>query len=344
MLPRQRQYGQRLGLVVGVLLLLPVPVGAWALGSRVWQWYRGPAALVAPPEARPVEPLSVTLSQGMVRVRGGEFLMGDRLLASADTPPHRVELDSFWVDQHPVTNAQFRHFVNATGYVTTAEEHGWSMVFDTTHRRWRQVAGATWQHPLGPRSHLIDSDNFPVVHVSWHDAVAYAAWAGKRLLTEAEYEHAARGGLLEARYAWGNQTPTAERPLANFWQGRFPEVDRRLDGFGGLAPVATFPPNRFGLYDMAGNTWCWCNDWYDSQYYWASPRANPTGPPHGTERVLRGGSWLSSLEGPNELAAGWRHHAPAEYSSNHVSFRCAAARPPVGPAEQVSSTSGARAR
>jgi formylglycine-generating enzyme len=309
-------------------VLLPVPVGAWALGSRLWQWYQGPTAQVTAPSPRPPEPLPVTLSQGMVWVRGGEFVMGSTQLPASDCrPPHTVELAGFWADQHCVTNAQFQRFVAETQYVTTAEQVGQSQVFDTTTRRWQQVAGATWQHPLGPRSHLIEAENLPVVHVSWHDAMAYATWAGKRLLTEAEYEHAARGGLLDTRYAWGNGAPAADRPLANFWQGRFPQVDRRLDGFDYVSPVAQFPPNRFGLYDMAGNTWCWCSDWYDAQYYLTTPGVNPSGPSQGTERVLRGGSWLSTLDHPDQLAVATRFHAPPEFTSNDVSFRCARTSP-----------------
>lgn len=315
--------GERGWIALVVVLLLPLPVGAWALGDRVWQWARGPVAQVASPHDV-AEPLPVRLSDGMVWIPRGEFVMGDPHLPGADArPPHTVEVDGFWIDQQPVTNSQFGQFVQATGHVTTAEQVGWSLVFDTTTRRWQQLAGATWQHPLGPRSTLLAADNYPVVHVSWHDAARYAQWAGKRLLTEAEYERAARGGLLEARYAWGSELPTREWPLANFWQGKFPESDRVLDGFAALAPVAQFPPNRFGLFDMAGNTWCWCADWYDPEYYLTSPSQNPTGPPTGADRVLRGGSWLSTLDAPDELAVATRHRASPETTACHIGFRCA---------------------
>ncbi len=319
---------ERWGIALVLLLLLPLPFGAWAFGDLVWRWTRGPVAQVAaPPEV--VEPLPVKLSRGMVWIPRGEFVMGDRHLPAADCrPPRTIELDGFWIDQQPVTNAQFRQFVEATGHVTTAEEAGWSLVFDTNARRWQQLAGTTWQHPLGPRSTLVAADDHPVVHVSWHDAARYAQWAGKRLLTEAEYERAARGGLLEACYAWGDEHPTRDRPLANFWQGKFPESDRVLDGFANLAPVAQFPPNRFGLFDMAGNAWCWCGDWYDPQHYLASPSQNPTGPESGTDRVLRGGSWLSTLDHSNELAAAARHHAPPETTACHIGFRCASTAHP----------------
>lgn len=314
---------RRWWVVVVTFLLLPLPLGAWALGDRLWQWARGPVAQVAPPTTEATGPQRVKLSYGMVWIPAGEFVMGDRHLPAADCRPiHVVWLDGYWIDQHPVTNAEFRRFVEATGYVTTAEQVGWSMVFDATTRRWQQLAGADWRHPRGPRSTLLGADTHPVVHVSWHDATQFARWAGKRLPTEAEYERAARGGLLEARYAWGDEVPTREQARANFWQGKFPHEDRGIDGFTSLAPVAQYPPNRFGLFDMAGNTWCWCGDWYDGQYYLTSSSRNPTGPREGAERVLRGGSWLSTLEAPDQLAVAARHHALPTISSCDIGFRC----------------------
>lgn len=212
-------------------------------------------------------------------------------------PNNRVKVDSFLMDKHPVTNAQFRRFVEATGYVTTAEvAPDWeeikqqlppgtprppdsllvpaSLVFQSPGRRvsmndyqswWNWVPGANWRHPMGPDSSIEGKDDHPVVHISWYDANAYAEWAGKRLPTEAEWEFAARGGFNDYIYPWGNDPVTPER--ANFWQGEFPYFDLGEDGFEGAAPVMSFPANGYGLYDMAGNVWQWTADWYHAQYY-----------------------------------------------------------------------------
>ena len=244
---------------------------------------------------------------GMVWVGGGEFTMGtDSDLGWPDEKPaHRVRVDGFWMDEHEVTNAQFRAFVEATGYVTTAEKAPrleevmaqlppgsppppkenlvpGSLVFtppagrvnlDDVSQWWAWTPGANWQHPEGPGSSIEGKDDHPVVHVSWDDAVAYARWASKRLPTEAEWEFAARGGLDGQPYVWGNERPSDTQIHANIWQGEFPHQNTVKDGFARTAPVQSFLPNGYGLYDMAGNVWEWCADWYQRDLYRQAPAA-----------------------------------------------------------------------
>jgi len=332
---------QKFWTAVTVVLLAPLPIGAWAFGQLAVGWWWG--------ETRPKISLTQVAAQstalpktgGMVRLAGGLTQMGSTLDAPADwLPAHEVQLDPFWVDTHPVTNNDFARFVTETGYKTTAQQRGSSLVFDYDRRKWNEVHGAAWNTPLGPRSTLVARDDFPVVHVSWYDATAYAEWAGKRLLSEAEYELAARGGLLDAPYAWGDQPPTEELPQANYWQGRFPTRDLGLDGVRGLAAVGQYPPNRFGLYDMAGNAWCWCNDWYGDEYYVASQYRNPRGPATTQHRVMRGGSYLSTGGDDSELRVAARGHMPPHHTASNVGFRCASSqRPAEKPAEQSAASS-----
>ena len=240
-------------------------------------------------------------TQGMVRIPAGEFFMGaDNEQAGKDEyPKHKVMVDGFWMDKTEVTNAQFARFVKATGYVTTAGQvPDWqelkkslrpgtprppddvmvpgSMVFNPPNRPvpldnwqiwWKWVPGADWRHPIGPGSSIAGLEDYPVVHISWYDANAYANWAGKRLPTEAEWEWAARGALADNIYPWGNEHIETGAKKANFWQGNFPMFDAAEDGFKGPSPVKSFPPNSYGLHDMAGNVWEWCADWYHSEYY-----------------------------------------------------------------------------
>ncbi len=260
----------------------------------------------------------------MTRLPSGYFAMGDIQADAGDQrPAHRVFLDRFWMDTRLVTNQQFGNFVASTDYETTAEKRGNSRVFDPRIGSWQVVAGASWRFPRGPESSLAGKDNFPVVHVSWYDAQSYAAWAGKRLPTEAEYEYAARGGLADSIYPWGNELAPGNQFQANTWQGWFPQEDFGRDGFRGPSPVASFSSNRWGLYDMVGNVWCWCADEYAADYYGRSPNRNPRGPQSGAERVRRGGSWLSSINHGGGATVSNRGHALPDETSNHTGLRCA---------------------
>jgi sulfatase modifying factor 1 len=222
----------------------------------------------------------------MVWIPGGTFLMGSDQHYPEEAPAQLASVDGFWMDQVPVTNAQFEEFVKATGHRTVAEiapdpsqypgakkelMSPGSLVFkkpggpvDMRDFRnwWKYVLGADWRHPIGPNSTIRGRSNFPVVHVAYADGEAYARWRGKSLPTEAEWEFAARGGLGGAEYAWGNELMPDGRPMANFWQGEFPWQNLRVDGFEGTSPVDAFPPNTYGLFDMTGNVWEWTTDWY----------------------------------------------------------------------------------
>jgi formylglycine-generating enzyme required for sulfatase activity len=261
---------------------------------------------------------------GMVRLAGGEFLMGTpRPSPDNQRPVHHVLLAPFRIDITHVTNGAFREFIDATNYRTTAEERGWSLMFDHTQGNWQKTQGVNWRHPTGPDSSLAGKENYPVVHVSWHDAVAYAKWAGKRLPTEAEYEFAARGGLSDAPFAWGRELVINRQLQANYWQGKFPLTNLLQDGYFEVAPTKSFPANPYGLYDMAGNVACWCLDWYADDAYGRSVAKNSRGPDTGTERVLRGGSWASTEEPGAGLRVGDRDHAPPDETSSRIGFRCA---------------------
>ena len=260
----------------------------------------------------------------MQRIPAGEFVMGGVDPSFPDQRPlHRVRLPAFWLDATPVTNAQFAQFVEATDYQTTAQRRGWSSVFDPASKTWRRVANASWRRPLGPDSSIVGRERQPVVQVSWLDASAYAAWAGKRLPTEAEYEYAARSGLVDCDYPWGRDLNPDGRPAANYWQGRFPQADAGEDGYVGLAPVDAFPPTRYGLSDMVGNVWCWCSDWYGPEYYGESSGRQPRGPAEGHERVRRGGCWRSATHYGDGLRVYHRGHGPPHEATNDVGFRCA---------------------
>jgi formylglycine-generating enzyme required for sulfatase activity len=234
-----------------------------------------------------------------------------------------------------VSNRRFARFAEATGHTTEAERFGWSFVFwmllpeDFPPTRavagmewWRQVHGADWRRPEGPGSSLEGREDHPVVHVSWSDAAAYAAWAGARLPTEAEWEYAARGGLERRRYPWGDELEPGGEHRCNIWQGEFPHVNTAADGWVGTAPVDAYAPNGFGLYDMAGNAWEWCADWFSPDAHVRGPRADPAGPPGGVGRVQRGGSYLCHASYCNRYRVAARTSQTPDSTSGNVGFRC----------------------
>ncbi|MGW4382453.1 formylglycine-generating enzyme family protein [Kitasatospora sp. NPDC004531] len=283
----------------------------------------------------------------MVLLPGGEFLMGsdDRegFPADGEGPVRPVRLDPFLIDTRAVTNEQFAAFVADTGHRTEAERLGWSYVFagflPAALRRasprpertpwWCGVRGAAWDRPEGEGSDLADRADHPVVHVSWNDAAAYASWAGKRLPTEAEWEYAARGGLEQARYPWGDELDPDGAHRCNIWRGTFPTRNTATDGYRGTAPVDAFAPNGFGLYNTAGNVWEWCADWWTTAHPTARPLVNPLGPQAGSARVIRGGSHLCHKSYCNRYRVAARSANTPDSSSGHTGFRCA--RTPSSP-------------
>ncbi|MCX2746813.1 formylglycine-generating enzyme family protein [Arthrobacter sp. MI7-26] len=287
----------------------------------------------------PAQGLVSTATHDDVLVRGGVFAMGDAFQegypADGETPVHEVRLDAFRIDATTVTNRMFATFVEETSYRTEAEQYGSSAVFhllSTASDRdvlraapgvpwWLNVRGADWAHPTGPDSTWRGLADHPAVHVSHNDAIAYCAWTGRRLPTEAEWEYAARGGLTGMRYAWGNElTPDGEH-RCNIWQGTFPTINTRDDGHLGTAGVRAFPPNGYNLYEMAGNVWEWCQDWFLPNYYRNSPADNPQGPTAGTGRVMRGGSYLCHDSYCNRYRVAARTSNTPDSSSGNCGFR-----------------------
>jgi len=275
---------------------------------------------------------------GMVRLSGGSFLMGtearEGFKADGEGPVREVTVDPFLIDITPVTNTQFAQFVEATSYKTEAEQFGWSYVFEghippelITGRAistpwWCKVNGADWRHPEGPQSHINDRGHHPVVHVSWNDAQAYCQWAGKRLPTEAEWEYAARGGLVQKLYPWGDELTPDEKHLCNIWQGEFPKHDTGEDGYAGAAPVDAYPPNGYGLYSITGNTWEWCSDWFHTRYHATASLVNPVGPPEGKTKVMKGGSYLCHKSYCNRYRVAARTSNAPDSSTTNIGFRC----------------------
>ena len=327
------------------------------------------SALVFVTSAETAEKPPGNAPEGMVWIPGGEFAMGaatnghgsgEMAMPSNDAEPvHRVRVDGFWMDKTTVTNEEFEKFVKATDYVTIAERKptkeefpnaepqdlipGSAVFVPTDHevplndhlQWWTFVNGANWRHPEGPQSDIKGKEKYPVVHVAYPDAEAYAKWAGKRLPTEAEFEYAARGGLTGKTYAWGDEFRPDGKWMANTWQGKFPVKDAAEDGYPGLAPVAKFPPNGYGLFDMAGNVWQWCSDWYRSDYYAQLAEAgdltiNPKGPdssfdpaePNEKKRVHRGGSFLCNDRFCSRYMVGTRGKGEVTTGTNHLGFRC----------------------
>jgi formylglycine-generating enzyme len=309
--------------------------------------------------------------KGMKLIPGGVFGMGgrDKKFARADEfPVHKVRVNAFYMDETEVTNGQFAEFVKATGYKTVAERAiDWeqekknlppgtpkpddsvlqpgSLVFSAPKHRvsldnalvwWSWVTGANWQHPYGPKSTIEGKENHPVVHIAWEDANAYAQWAGKRLPTEAEWEFAARGGHDNYVYPWGNELVDVGQIKTNSWQGEFPVTNSKRDGYLTTAPVKSFEPNGYGLYDMGGNVWEWCSDWYHHDYYQTFANVavadNPQGPadsydpmePYAKKRVTRGGSYLCNDSYCSGYRAAARMKTTPESSAQHIGFRCVA--------------------
>lgn len=306
---------------------------------------------------------------GMLWIPGGEFSMGsedptglphggpDRMKDAR--PIHRVTVDGFWIDRTEVTNDEFTRFADETKYVTVAERKptaaqypgappenlvAGSVVFtppkaavplNNHYRWWAYVKGANWRHPEGPESNLTKRGHFPVVHIAFEDAEAFCRWAGKRLPTEAEWEFAARGGLVKKLYPWGDELQPNGKWMTNIWQGKFPIQNTAADGFAGVAPVAQFPANAYGLHDMSGNVWEWCSDWYRPDTYErraSSGKAvlNPKGPedsfdpaePTEKKRVHRGGSFLCTEQYCTRYMIGSRGKGEVTSGSNHLGFRC----------------------
>ena len=256
--------------------------------------------------------------------------------ADGEGPRHEVELDAYSIGVTTVTNEQFATFVDATGYVTEAERFGNSFVFagllpdDFPPTRgvaaapwWREVLGAQWRHPEGPHSDVADRGDHPVVHVSWNDAVAFCSWVGGRLPTEAEWERAARGGHDGHTFPWGDDLEPGGEHRMNVFQGRFPAHDTAADGWAGTCPVRSYDPNGFGLYEVTGNVWEWCSDWFDPGSYRRSPRRNPTGPPAGQARVMRGGSYLCHDSYCNRYRVDARSGNSPDSSAGNIGFRIA---------------------
>ncbi len=316
---------------------------------------------------------------GMAWIPGGEFSMGANdppdmddigMKATLDARPiHRVYVDGFYMDKTDVTNAEFAKFVKATGYVTVAERKpkaedfpgtppenlvAGSVVFAAPDHPvplnnylqwWTYIPGANWRHPLGPESNIKGKDNYPVVQIAYEDAEAYAKWAGKRLPTEAEWEFAARGGLAGKPFVWGDELRPHGKWMANTHQGHFPDKDSGQDGFVGTSPVAHFPANPYGLYDMAGDVWQWTSDWYRPDYYRklaaaGSVARNPQGPdspydpsePNQPKKVQRGGSFLCTDQYCSRYIVGTRGKGEVSTGTNHLGFRCVK-DVPHGPAQ-----------
>lgn len=292
---------------------------------------------------RTLEPVAASACStgAMVALQGGTFLMGtdyaDGFPADGEGPVRSVTLSPFRMDTYPVTNAEFARFVQATGYRTDAERYGWSFVFwlhiaperfekvveDTVAGTpwWCKVPQARWDAPEGPGSDIEKRGDFPVVHASWNDAMAYATWAGKSLPSEAQWEFAARGGLEQKLYPWGDELTPGGRHLCNIWQGQFPLSDLAEDGYAGACPVDAFPPNGYGLYSMVGNVWEWCADWFTTEHP-TSGLHDPTGPSTGANKVMKGGSFLCHSSYCNRYRVGARTANTPESSASNIGFRC----------------------
>jgi len=277
----------------------------------------------------------------MVRLDGGTFLMGtddpQGFPADGEGPVREITVSPFWIDACAVTNAQFAEFVEATGYRTDADRYGWSFVFHLHVPAktpfeghpvgvpwWRKVSRANWRRPEGPGTQLRGRKDHPATHISWNDAAAYCRWAGKRLPTEAEWEFAARGGLEQKLYPWGDELTPGGKHWCNIWQGDFPRRNTMEDGWSGTCPAKNYPPNGYGLYCMTGNVWEWCHDRFSVTWHAQAQAAkiDPTGPPEGDRRVQRGGSFLCHHSYCNRYRVAARTSNTPDTSGSNTGFRC----------------------
>ena len=279
-------------------------------------------------------------ARDLLPLDGGVFAMGsaDRWAYPDDGegPVTEVEVSAFSIGAYAVSNDDFSSFVEETGYITDAERFGWSFVFagllpddfppteGVVHAPWwRKVEGAAWRHPEGPHSSIAERLDHPVVHVSWDDASAYCAWSGTRLPYEAEWEFAGRGGLAGKAFPWGDELEPDGEHRMNVWQGDFPGRNTGADGFVGTAPVDSFPPNGYGIHNMTGNVWEWTGDWFHPTFRERDRRRDPTGPPNGTSRVQKGGSYLCHHSYCRRYRVAARQGSTPDSSSGNVGFRCA---------------------
>ncbi|CDQ38404.1 MULTISPECIES: formylglycine-generating enzyme family protein [Virgibacillus] len=277
----------------------------------------------------------------MVVVPGGTFLMGTENQAGfpedGEGPIRSIEVAPFLIDPCTVTNGSFQQFIASTGYRTEAEQYGWSFVFyqlisKQTRKKvtqhvpqtpwWWVVEGADWRHPEGPDSNINGRMDHPVIHISWNDAMTYCKWAGKRLPTEAEWEFAARGGLEQKIYPWGNELTPNGVHQCNIWQGTFPTQNTQEDGYFGTAPVTTYPPNNFGLYNVSGNVWEWCADWFTADNNLQAESVHPKGPNSCSSKVMRGGSYLCHHSYCNRYRVAARSANTPDSSTGNLGFRC----------------------
>lgn len=336
--------------IAAILIVAPFAVSFW----------KNKPAIINPSEV-----------SAMVWIPAGEFTMGNDNADekhNEEKPGHTVQVKGLWMDVTEVTNAQFKVFADATGYLTDAEKNldprdfpdvpspeylkGGSLLFKHTAGVnpfqcgagdlpwWKFTVAATWRQPEGPDSSIKDRMNHPVLCLTYKDAQAFAKWAGKRLPTEAEWEYAARGGLIDKNYTWGDEERPNGKYMCNHWQGKFPATDLASDGFNYVAPVKSYPPNGYGLYDMAGNVWEMCEDWYGIDWYAKSAKYNPVGPAIGYDpektgygqHVIRGGSWLCDEAYCFRYRATSRQGLDTLTSTNHVGFRCVSDK--AGPASK----------
>ncbi|MEO5762760.1 MAG: formylglycine-generating enzyme family protein [Vicinamibacteria bacterium] len=314
---RSLRHPGRSAVVTGTLVAL----FAWTATALISGQAKAPSTTVAARKAAPARKAATVLPTLPIHLPGGRFTMGGGERPE-ENPAHQVIVKPFSIDATEVTVARFGRFVAATKYRTEAEKWGWSGVFSLKEQRWMPVNGATWRNALGPSS-APSKANDPVTHVSWNDAKAFCAYEKGRLPTEAEWEFAARGGKNGETFPWGEDLRPGGKPAANWWQGEFPTRLTKEDGFAGVAPVGSFKPNGYGLYDMVGNVWEWNSDWFDFNYYGKSPADNPTGPAQGKDRVMRGGSWMCSENFCRNFRNAARSFSAPDSGLDNLGFRCA---------------------